>query len=371
MSFRALPNPYPGVSARVYDPPKEKPPANYLPPKENIPKSAQFAAVEARFMHIKDKEAAKKVREVPPSPFHNPVEHQKLAQRIVGRVSAKYFDPTIYHVDEQKSPRKLVEAKVEKDERIHSWRSDIFSAKNATFDDLQKQTTRRMASLPPRKKSAGHSAVKEYIRNGSPIRHPTMSHITEQGNTAAEQRRQRANTPTSKPWHSGGVVETNFVNLEKKSEVRKGFKLEQKTVAEKAEKRLQKKVNHEHVPRVALLAPSVVAAQSMSRASSVHSSSGLRTYASSVAPSTGAVGSSSARQSHKPVVRGDAAAKNSVSPGRKLNEETTNSDLPSYDIQDGHGDEGQVGAAVASGDAGPSPAPQKINGTIRFRKADA
>jgi hypothetical protein len=173
--------------------------------------------------------------------------HVTLASSLgYGNVPGRYLDGVLREPAHD-SPRALVEAHRREDDiaKEANWHSPGGRAPKTTFDELSGEY--KPAEQFVKRRSNASSSVGDYIRNGTPIKHCSMS-------DEPVVLPRRARSPVT--WRSGGVTEKDFRKLERDSRRRRVYASEEARVAELAERHLGAVRPKAFVPRVAMLAPS-------------------------------------------------------------------------------------------------------------------
>lgn len=283
-------NPYGNVEARYLSPRKVGTPTP-IPAKEKIPESQAYSNVEPRYLTPRHASPLKQT-EVPKSIFDSS-SHEMLGKRIYRGVTSKFIDPGMFAPNEA-SPRRKLEEQRQANKRLYMWRNDTVAASRTTFDDHMKLTKKRMDTLPfPKKNFKAPSMVKDYVTNGTPIRHYTTMHLLEEhaskkdggggggstgaggvargqspggggnagGGSPARNGGSRAQSPTTgrsespgRRWTNAGWQNQAFDDrISEHSAARESFSREQERVRKDLERRQTAVVGKNHVPRVAQL----------------------------------------------------------------------------------------------------------------------
>ena len=276
---------YDSVNSRYMDHKPPKNPESKIPDKEYIPKNPAYRSVNSRvYDHTEPYQGQRS--QVPPSPFHDANEHKRMSTKLgFGGVGAKFNDELYTHTRAQRaeqaegggSPREKVEHKMTVSKDIRNWRSPGRRMPHSfTFQSVQRQTDSRLGT--PKSKVTATSSVREFIRDGTPLKHHSQYH----------QPKERHEDPDNMlpKWHSGGVSRNQFVNLEKDStRSRPQYASMKERVGEVRESMRNKTVPRDGRPRCAQYAPAFQVAQmeqeaERQRSSELASQSQARTNAS-------------------------------------------------------------------------------------------
>jgi hypothetical protein len=250
-------NYYSNIAARYLQQRKPKPEPQ-LPPKERIPPpSPAYASVAPRYLSPR--------REPEPQPLNVPdllfrkADHEALGGKIYRSVQPRYMDPSLYR-DNDFSPRKIIEHRLHENHRSLKWRSDTLAPLSMTFDDHMKYTKAREARAPsPKRVYKGQSPIRDYIKNGVPIRGmPGSEHNQTHDNTSRPQSRasspSRSGSPVGPRWCHAGSHPSTFEERYKTTLLsQRKFKMEEDRVKQNIEERMHAKVPRDAIPRVATM----------------------------------------------------------------------------------------------------------------------
>ena len=253
-----------------------------VPPRERIPESTAYANVEPRYLHPRHASPLRPT-EIPKPIFDSSL-HEQLGKKIYRGVGPKYIDPSKYAANEA-SPRRRLEEERQANKRLYMWRNDTVAASKTTFDDHMKLTKKRMDSLPyPKKTFKAPSFIKDYVDNGTPIRHYSQAHLLEEHakggkdaagssgkrNVGGGDSPRRAQSPAKstrsespgRRWTNAGWQNQSFDDrISEHSASRQSFSREQDRVKQDWERRQKAVVPKDYVPRVAALSPAAMLQQ--------------------------------------------------------------------------------------------------------------